>query len=82
MFAFSGAKVLIINELRKFLANYFTKIYNKKIQPAKTDWILSIRVFKKLHLDLYLNTRRKLELHKCIDSLCCRTVDVDKALEV
>jgi len=39
MFAFSGAKVLIINELRKFLANYFTKnlqnIKNKKNPACK-----------------------------------------------
>ena len=35
-----------------------------------------------LHLNLNLNTRRKLKLHKCVNSFCCRAIDVDKTLVV
>ena len=33
------------------------------------------------HLNLYLNTRGKLELHQCVDRLRRRRVDVEDALE-
>ena len=38
-------------------------------------------VFQVLALDLYLNTRRELELHQSVDSLRSRRVDVDDTLE-
>lgn len=59
----------------------------KKDMPVISDMpsfylVLSYEVQKILHLYLNLNARRKLKLHKCVDSLRCRAVDINKTLVV
>lgn len=55
----------------------------KKRRIANCDTTLFIyEVNNPLHLDLNLNTAWQLKLHQCINSLSCRTVDVNKTLVV